>query len=204
MIACIVLALLVSPEVGRQGTLGPGPRVETLRVGVGAMVPDTTRVRRKAVRLSEAYEFRNKVHKLASYTMLPLFVAEYAAGDQLIRKGRSAPGWARDYHGVGAGAIAGLFGINTLTGGLNWWETRNQTDGRTWRTVHSALMLLAEAGFVATGALAQGEGDSRRSGNLGYSGSSGNQNKAHRAVAIGSMSVATISYLMMLKPFRKD
>jgi hypothetical protein len=201
MITCVVLALLVSPEVSWQGTGGPGPRVEALRVGADAMVPDTTRVRRKAVRLSEAYEFRNKVHKLASWTMLPLFVAEYAAGDQLIRKGRSAPGWARDCHGVGAGAIAGLFGINTLTGGLNWWETRNQTDGRTWRTVHSALMLLAEAGFVATGALAEGEGDSFRSVN---SGSSGNQNKAHRAVAIGSMSIATISSLMMLKPFRKD
>jgi hypothetical protein len=52
--------------------------------------------------------------------------------------------------------------------------------------------------------LAQGEGGSRRSSNLGYSGSSGNQNKAHRAVAIGSMSVATISSLMMLKPFRRD
>jgi len=201
MIACVVLALLVSPDVSWQGTGGPGPRVEALRVGAGVMVPDTTRVRRKAVRLSEAYEFRNKVHKLASYAMLPLFVAEYAAGDQLIRKGGSAPGWARDYHGVGAGAIAGLFGINTLTGGLNWWETRNQQDGRTWRTVHSALMLLADAGFVATGALADGEGDSFRSGAPGRS---GNQNKAHRAVAIGSMSVATISSLMMLKPFRKD
>ncbi len=207
MKAGVVLALLVASGAGAQGTVaadnsgslvGPGPRVEALRVGVGAMELDTVRVRRKAVRLSEAYDFRRKVHKLASYATLPLFVAEYAAGDQLIKKGRNASGWARDFHGVGAGVIAGLFGINTVTGGLNWWETRNQTEGRTWRTVHSALMLLADAGFVATGALADGEG-----GDYPYAGNTGNvgtRNTAHRNMAVASMSVATISYLMMLLP----
>ena len=84
-----------------------------------------------------------------------------------------------------------------MTGALNWWETRDQTDGRTWRTVHSALMLLADAGFVVTGALA---GDSEG----GFNGSGGDQRKKHRAAAVASMSVATVSYLMMLKPLRRD
>jgi hypothetical protein len=206
MIVGAVLALLFSSGAGGQGTGGPrtvrpGPRVEVSRVGVGADVPDTIRTRRKAVRLSEAYEFRKSVHKLASYATLPLFVAEYAAGEQLITKGRSAPGWARDFHGVGAAAIAGLFGINTVTGGLNWWETRNQTEGRTWRTVHSVLMLLSDAGFIATGALANGSEGGRFST---YQGQSQNQNQKHKAMAVGSMSIATISYLMMLRPLRRD
>jgi len=194
-----VVAFLVVSGVGGQeagGPGGPGPRMDAWRVGAGAVEADSTKPRRKAVRLSEAYAVRRQVHKLASFATIPLFVAEYVAGEQLIKKGRRDAGWAGDYHGVGAGVIAGLFGVNTLTGGLNWWETRNQTDGRTWRTVHTALMLLADAGFVATGALASdGEGPS---------GNQGNQNRTHRAVAIGSMSVATVSYLMMLKPLRRD
>ena len=200
----VVLAFLVASRVGgplADGEVGGrGPRAESLRVGARTLEFDTTRVRRKAVRLSEAYDFRRKVHKWASVATIPLFVAEYAAGDQLIKKGRNAPGWARDYHGVGAGAIAGLFGINTLTGGLNWWETRNQTEGRAWRTAHSVLMLLADAGFVATGALAESEGGD--SPWATPSGNTGNQNKTHRTVAVASMSVATISYLMMLLPGR--
>jgi len=201
MFAGAALAVLIAAGAGGQGPDGPdvggsGPRVETWRVGVGAVAPDTIKPRRKAVRLSEAYEFRVKVHRWASYATVPLFVAEYAAGDQLLKKGRDASGWAGNFHGFGAGAIATLFGVNTLTGGLNWWETRHQTEGRAWRTTHSALMLLADAGFVVTGALA---GDSEGGFSTG-----GDQRKRHRDAAVASMSVATVSYLMMLKPFRKD
>jgi uncharacterized membrane protein YidH (DUF202 family) len=166
--------------------------MDALRVGVGMAAPDTTKVRRKAFRLSEAYAFRVRVHKVASYATLPLFVAEYAAGDQLFKKSDAAPAWARSSHGVLAGGVAGLFAINTLTGSLNWWETRSQEDGRTWRTVHSALMLLADAGFAATGALAEEAEESQAN------------RKLHRSVAVTSMSVAAVSYLMMLKPLRRD
>ncbi|MCX5762981.1 MAG: hypothetical protein NTW72_16020 [Gemmatimonadetes bacterium] len=172
--------------------MSAGPRIDAQRVGVGMAVPDTTKVRRKAFRLSEAYAFRVRVHKVASYATLPLFVAEYAAGDQLFKKSSDAPAWARSSHGVLAGGVAGLFAINTLTGSLNWWETRGQEDGRTWRTVHSALMLLADAGFAATGALADGAEESQAN------------RKLHRSVAVTSMSVAAVSYLMMLKPLRRD
>lgn len=196
MVAGGVLALILAASAGGQGVpdpgvTGPGPRAESARVGV-SVGPDTVRVRRRAVRLSEAYQTRRKIHKIASYAMLPLFVAEFAAGDQLFHKGSGAPQWARDYHPVIAGGVAGLFGVNTLTGSLNWWESRSQSSGFRWRTAHAALMLLADAGFVATGVLADEAEDSPDS------------RKLHRTVAVSSMSIATVSYLMMLKPFRRD
>ncbi len=192
MVAGAAVAFVLALGVGGPDSVNAGPRMDALRVGVGMAAPDTTKVRRKAFRLSEAYAFRVRVHKVASYATLPLFVAEYAAGDQLFKKSSAAPAWARSSHGVLAGGVAGLFAINTLTGSLNWWETRSQEDGRTWRTVHSALMLLADAGFAATGALADAAEESQAN------------RKLHRSVAVTSMSVAAVSYLMMLKPLRRD
>ncbi|MHB1313387.1 MAG: hypothetical protein ACYC3L_15325 [Gemmatimonadaceae bacterium] len=150
------------------------------------------RVRRKAFQVSEAYGTRLKIHRVASYATLPLFVAEYAAGDQLFRKSNAAPQWAKSSHGALASVVAGLFAVNTVTGGLNWWETRGQPGGRNWRTVHAALELLADAGFAATGMLAN-EAEQ-----------SGDKRRLHRTVAVTSMSVATLGYLIMLKPLRRD
>ncbi len=192
MVAGAIVAVLLSVGLGGADSSRVGPRADAVRVGVDAGVSDTTRVRRKAFVLSEAYGTRLKIHKLASFVTIPLFAAQYVAGDQLFSKGSAAPQWARDYHGVLAGGVAGLFGINTLTGSLNWWETRGQPDGRTWRTLHAGLELLADAGFVATGLLAdeaEGSGDKRR---------------LHRTVAVTSMSVATLGYVLMLKPLRRD
>lgn len=187
-----VVALIVAVGPGDPGAGGPGPRIDGLRVGAGTVAPDTTKPRRKSFALSEAYGTRLRIHKVASYAMLPLFATQYLAGDQLIQKGSAAPQWARSVHPVVATAVAGLFGVNTITGSLNWWETRAQPGGRTWRTAHAALMLLADAGFTATGLLAdeaEDDGDKRR---------------LHRSVAVTSMSVAALSYAMMLSPFRKD
>ena len=180
MIAGALLALLgAAGATGTDSTIA-GPRIDALRVGAGVEAPDTvTRVRKKAVQVSEWYNTRLKIHKYASYATLPLFVVEYIAGDKLMNDRVAAPQWARDYHAPIAGAIGTLFGINTLTGGLNWWETRSQTEGRAWRTTHSALMLLADAGFVATGMLA---------GDVGEIQNNGDRRKTHRAVAVGSMS----------------
>jgi hypothetical protein len=203
MVAGACLAVLLATGIGGTDPVRTGPRTEALRVGARAAAPDTVRVRRKAVQLSEAYHLRLQVHKYASYLTLPLFIAEYTTGERLLKEPRySGSSWARDVHPALAGAVAGLFGLNTLTGGLNWWETRNQPQGSAWRTAHSVLMLVADAGFVATGALAGDDGG--ESGLGAVPGNSGNQRRAHRAVAIGSMSVATVSYLMMLKPFRRD
>jgi hypothetical protein len=196
MVAGAFFALLVASGaavVGGTDSTVIGPRVDALRVGAGIEAPDTvTRVRKKAFQLSEAYGTRLKIHRYASYITLPLFVAEYAAGDQLYKKSNAAPQWAKSSHGALATVVAGLFGVNTLTGGLNWWETRGQPEGRTWRTVHASLELLADAGFVATGILSdKAEG-------------SASNRKLHRSVAVTSMSVATLGYVIMLKPFRRD
>ncbi|HEY3287928.1 MAG TPA: hypothetical protein VGJ96_12490 [Gemmatimonadaceae bacterium] len=197
MVMHAAVSLVLSLGLGTQavddpGVRGAGPRFESARVGVDVPVDDTVRVRRRAVRLSDAYKVRLKIHRYSSYTMLPMFAFQYAAGDQLFKKSAAAPQWARDYHGVVAGGIAGLFAVNTVTGGMNWWETRHQEGGRKWRTTHAALMMLAEAGFVATGVLADEAEESF------------DKRKLHRTVAISSMSVATVSYLMMLKPLRRD
>lgn len=197
MFAAAAMALVFAGVVGEpvangSGTRGPGPRVESTRVGIDLSAPDTVKPRRRAVRLSEAYHTRLRIHKVASYAMLPLFAAQYAAGDQLFKKGSAAPDWAQNSHGLLAGGIAGLFTLNTITGGLNWWETRHQEKGRAWRTTHAALMLLADAGFTATGLLADEAEES------------GDRRKLHRTVAITSIGVATVSYVMMLKPFRRD
>lgn len=191
--AWLALTAALSVQAGNDAPKpAAGPRAEAARVGVEAPMDDTVRVRRRAVRLSDAYHTRLKIHKVASYATLPLFAFQYAAGDQLFKKSSSAPQWAKDYHGAAAGGVAALFAVNTLTGGLNWWETRHQSSGRAWRTTHAALMLLADAGFTATGLLADEAEESL------------DKRKLHRTVAISSMSVAAVSYVMMLKPLRRD
>lgn len=197
MIAAAAVALLFvgavsEPVSDGPGSRGPGPRLEAARVGIDLSAPDTVKPRRRAVRLSEAYHTRLRIHKIASYAMLPLFAAQYAAGDQLYRKGSAAPDWAENSHGLLAASVAGLFTVNTITGGLNWWETRRQEKGRAWRTTHAALMLLADAGFTATGLLAEDAEDSA------------DGRRRHRTVALTSIGVASASYLMMLKPLRRD
>ena len=84
--------------------------------------------------------------------------------------------------------IGVLFGVNTVTGVWNLWESRKDPNGRTKRIVHSVLMLAADGGFVATAALAPDSEHASFSDDRG----------AHRAVAITSIGLATTSYLIML------
>jgi hypothetical protein len=59
--------------------------------------------------------------------------------------------------------------------------------------VHGILMAVADAGFVATGLTApESEG-----GESGFE-SGGTSRSTHRTVAITSMGIATVAYLMML------
>ena len=146
----------------------------------------------QAVEYSDWYERRLTIHKWASYTTLPLFAFQYVAGQKLYDESTDAPGWAKTGHGIAATGVAALFGVNTVTGVWNMWDARKDPAGRKWRTAHGVLMLAADGGFVATGLLAEkseGSSDDRR---------------LHRNVALSSIAVATVSYLMMLPPFRKD
>jgi hypothetical protein len=150
-------------------------------------VADTNPRRRAvAVEYSDAYATRLKIHQILSWTMLPLFAVQYASGNQILQYGNGAPDWAKTVHGPTATALAVVFGANTITGGLNLWESRKDPAGRTRRYIHSALMLIADAGFVYTGVLSsQAE-------------TSYDARQQHKNVAIASMSVATASWLMML------
>jgi hypothetical protein len=174
------------------------PRLDLARVTVGAATfrparevesDSATAQRRRAVTHSDWYYRRLTVHKLASYTTIPLFVTEYILGDKLYKgEGTST---TKGLHGVAASGIGVLFGVNTLTGVWNLWEDRGEP-GSARRVTHAVLMLASDAGFVATAALAP-EGEEG-----GFEGESGsNRRSQHRAVAVGSMGVSLVSYLMM-------
>lgn len=151
---------------------------------------DTPRV--APVEYSDAYETRLTIHRWASYATLPLFAFQYVAGRQLYDESGDAPSWAKKGHGIAATGIAVLFTVNTVTGVWNLLEARKDPAGRKWRTTHGILMLVADAGFTATGVLAERAERSPEN------------RRRHRNIAISSMAVATVSYLMMLSPLRPD
>ncbi len=172
------------------------PPVVTVPVLVAETDPlagaDTTR-RPRAIHYSDAYYTRLKIHQVASYLTVPLFVAQYFAGRELINKGHDgAASWARDLHGPLAVGIAGLFAVNTVTGVWNLYDSRKDPHGRTRRWVHGLSMIAADAGFVAVGMTAPDH-----EGGPG-GGSSSSNASTHRDLAIASMGVALGSYVMML------
>ncbi len=150
---------------------------------------DSVRKRRKAVEYSDAYYASLKIHRLASYLTLPLFVGQYLSGSYLWNHPDSH-GLAKDAHGPLAAGVAGLFAVNTVTGVYNLWTERKEPKGRTRRWVHGLAMIAADAGFVVVGATAPDD-DFRGTGH-----SSGAT--THRNIAIASMGVALGSYVMML------
>jgi hypothetical protein len=171
-------------------------------VGIGAPVfaGDTTPSRRrKAVEVSDMYAFRLKIHYIASFATIPIFAAQAVVGEQLYNsenKGYPPPAGMKTTHDAIAVALGALFVTNTVTGSWNWWETRNNEKGRTWRTIHAALMLLSDAGFAYTAALGSNAQFNARGGNPARD--------LHRNWAEASAGVALASYIMMWKPFRRD
>ncbi|HET7296748.1 MAG TPA: hypothetical protein VFI66_06370 [Gemmatimonadales bacterium] len=156
-------------------------------------VADTGQRRPRAVEYSNLYSVRLTIHRYASYATIPLFVAEYALGRSLYNTPPDSVSHSvRSAHGLVAVGIAGLFGINTVTGGWNLWDSRKDPAGRARRYVHAALMLASDAGFVATGALAP----SRRQELAGTI--DPNRRSLHRTVAMASMGTALAGYAMML------
>lgn len=142
------------------------------------------------VEYSDAYFTRLTIHRWASYLTLPLFVSEYVVGQKLINgTGDNLKG----VHGALASGIGGLFVVNTITGGLNAIEARKDPAEKNRRTLHTVLMLLSDAGFVATGMLAN-----EREGEGSQYGAYTVNNKNHRNMAIASMATALIGYSIML------
>ncbi len=199
-----LLLALATPAAGQQrllstfepATLAAATASDTVAMRTAA-VADTVHRRPVAIEYSDWYGRRLRIHQVASWTMLPLFAVQYAAGQQLIDKGRfGAPSWARNSHGPLATTIGALFAVNTLTGGWNLWDARHDPAARGWRTAHAVLMLVADAGFAITPAFVNDDGNS--------SASYESKLRTHRNVALVSMGVATVSWLMMLPPFRHE
>jgi hypothetical protein len=159
-----------------------------LPLPAGQASPQNPPPRRKAITYSDAYLLKRKIHRYASFATAPLFVAEIAVGQKLYNSGSRS---LRSVHSGLATGIAVLFGVNSVTGAWNLWEARKDPNGRGKRMLHGILMLGADAGFVATGALAPGDNEEGRLGG------SGNRRSVHRTVALTSMGIAAFSYLYM-------
>lgn len=153
------------------------------------LTPDTVRRRPRAVEVSDAYEMRLRIHRYASYTMIPLFALQSIAGNQLYqadKSGAEKPSWAKGTHVAGAVGLATLFTVNTVTGAWNLWESRSNETGRTKRWIHSLLLLGSDACFVYSGVSA---GDAKNSQQT-------RQN--HRNVSYVGMGAALVGYAVML------
>ena len=167
----------------------PVPRAATMVRPVAlTFAADTVpRVRRRAVVYPDGYATRVRIHKTLSWGLIPLFAASYFSGDQLLEHGTDAPSWARNLHGPAATGSAILFGANTVTGGWNLWDGRKDPNGRTRRIIHSVLFTAASGGFAYAGTkLADDAAEDL------------NARRKHRTVALGSMGVSTVSWLIML------
>ena len=185
--AALLFAALFLAQTGHAQELTP------IGVTMGSVVPaDTVPVRKraKAVEMSDAYELRLRVHRYSSYTMIPLFVVQAVAGNQLFqadRTGAARPGWASNVHSVGAAAIGTVFTLETVTGLWNLWESRDNEVGRTRRLAHSALLLASDAGFTYAGIKLAS--DAKRDSNA---------RDNHRKISYYSMGAALAGYGIML------
>ena len=168
-----------------------GPRLPASRLAAAVTRPvgPAPAPRDTVIEYSKAYYQRLTIHRWGSYAMLPLFTAQYLVGRQLYDGNVEGN---EDLHGALALSVGGLFAVNTVTGLWNAWEMRADPNGRARRITHVTLMLLADAGFVTTGVLGSEAEDG--SGNA----------STHRNVAITSMAVSTIGWLIMTDLFRKE
>jgi len=144
-----------------------------------------------AVDYGHAYDVRAKIHKYASYSMLPMFGAQIVVGQKLrneLDSGEDTHGGLKTAHTALATGIVGLFAVNSVTGVWNLVQSRNDPNQRGLRLAHSLMMLGADAGFVATAMITPNEHE--HGGPF--------SNGPHRTIALTSMGVATASYLIML------
>jgi hypothetical protein len=192
MFALCLLLTLAAGDTARRAdsdSLASGIVADSTPVGpVTVAAPaDTVRRRPRAVEVSDAYALRLRIHQLASYTVIPLFVAQTVAGNQLYVNGGPTPSWAKSVHSLGAAALGAVFTVNTVTGAWNLWESRDNETGRTKRLIHSALMLASDAGFTYAGVKLAGDATRTQDGR-----------DRHRRVAYISMGVALAGYGVML------
>ena len=178
-----------APVAVTRAWLAPGESPATPSAAVPLDTPVVQRPR--AIEYSDSYYTRLTIHRIGSYTMIPLFVAEYSLGQNLINDA-APPSWLKPAHVGVASGIGILFSVNTVTGLWNLWEARQDLDGRTRRTVHSIMMLVSDAGFLAAAALTP----EREHGFTDFTDYQHRVN-LHRGVAIGSFALSTVGGAMM-------
>ena len=150
---------------------------------------DTVRRRKRGALVSYSgfYSARLTLHRVLSFAMVPLFIGSYVTGEQLIRKGPEAPAWARRSHGPLATGTAVVFGLNTITGLWNLWDSRKDPSGRFKRYLHSILFTGATAAFTYAGTTLAEDAEQ-----------SASKRSLHRTVALSAMGVSVVSWSMML------
>ena len=190
--ALLVLASLQAPmDTPAIAAPDTGLKASVIDTVMTTPVPsDTPTVRRPhAISYSDQYYTRLTVHRYASYAMLPLFAAEYALGQNLINDANPSS-WIKPTHTGVALGIGALFAVNTVTGALNLWESRDDPSNRGLRITHTVLMLASDAGFAITGALTP----TKHSFDFNEIQSSRTR---HKNWAIGSMAVSTVGTGLM-------
>lgn len=189
------LQLMAAGVLSAGPPVGPRPQPiafsqTSSAIGDSLISRDTVTAKRKrprAIEYSDAYYTRLRIHQIASYTELPLFAAEWVLGQRLLDEERTGfpSSSLKTAHTTVALGLAALFTINTVTGGWNLWESRQDPSGRTLRVVHSLAMLGADAGFLWAGAVAGAANETDAAANH------------HRTIAISSMALATAGTVMM-------
>ncbi|HEY6219742.1 MAG TPA: hypothetical protein VIV65_06770 [Gemmatimonadaceae bacterium] len=164
---------------------------DTLPVDSLRAADDTVRRRPKAVHLSEWYGRRLTIHRTLAYVTLPVFGAQWVAGNQLFQMGSSAPTWAKTGHRVGATTLAGIFTVNTVTGLWNLWDSRSVADHRALRTTHALMMLAADGAFTWAGAKLSNEAEN-----------SLEKRRLHRTIALSATGL-TVANGLVMKFFNK-
>jgi len=185
-LAAVLLAPSDSVSAARAADV-VGARIGVVGLPTAVGADTTPRRRPRAVEVSDAYATRLRIHKYASYTMIPLFVAQTVAGNQMYQSGGSDPSWAKSMHSIGAAGLGALFTVNTVTGVWNLWESRGVSEGRTLKLVHSALMLASDAGFAYAGIKLGPDAQHSLA-----------KRQEHRRVAYISMGGALVGYATML------
>lgn len=142
--------------------------------------------------ISHAYFVRRKIHKYASFATMPLIVSQAIVGQKLMDRTGGESGSLRSAHSALTAGLGVLFGVESVTGVWNMFEARKNHVKSKRHLVHGILMLAADAGFVATAAMAPGRDEEGRQIRAS------NRASAHRAVGFASLGVATVGYIYML------
>lgn len=178
------------PGSARESLRMPVVSVESIAAGMADV--SQTAAPPVAFEYSHGYEVRNRIHHLASYATLPLFGVEAYLGQDLFNHPDQITSAKRHLHGAIAMGIVGLFGVNSVTGVWNLVEARKDPQLGMLPIVHGVLMLVADAGFVAT--TLTRPNSRTAAGAAGYT-PRANQ---HLTLAYASISTATVGYLLMV------